>query len=163
MSRRPALPGALAALVLSVCAASASAQEFSRYLACRGTITADDKVRDANAEFALRVNGRRALIQSSNVMPAGETMAYVPTPASYTMSYLLRPVGTKVLAVPGWFQNTVLVFFPNLRRLNQIRLSINRQTGALQGQLLNEEDELLGALAMQCTSQSDQEIAAPKI
>ena len=150
------------AVVLTLACATAQAQEFSRYLSCKGQFTADDKTRDAHADFALRFNGRTALIQSSNVLPVGERLQYVSTPANYSMTYRLRPQGTKALVVPGWFQNTILIAYPNLKRLNQIRLSIDRQSGVLEGKMLNEEEELLTAFTMQCTSMSEAEIGAPK-
>jgi hypothetical protein len=143
--------------------ADARAEEYSQYLSCAGTfVSAGKPAREANADFALRYNNRTALIQGSNVLPVGEILRYVPTPAVYTMTYLLRPQGAKVIAVPGWFQSTILVHYPNLNRLNQIRLSINRQSGKLEGKMLNEEDELLGQFSMQCDSQNEQDIAPPK-
>jgi len=155
---------ACATALLALCSGSGNlqAQEFSRYISCSGSFVADGKPRDANADFALRFNSRSALIQNSNVLPVGETLQYVPTPANYSMTYLLRPRGTQVIAVPGWFRNTILAFYPNLQRLNQIRLSINRQTGQLQGKMLNQEDELLASFSMQCQSQSEEQIGAPK-
>lgn len=151
----------IGALLLAA-AGSAGAQEYSRFLSCAGSFSADDKPREAHADFALRYNSRTALIQGSNVLPVGEVLRYVPTPASYSMTYLLRPHGTKVLVVPGWFHSTILVAYPNLKRLNQIRLSLNRQTGVLEGKLLNEEDELLGSFTMQCSSKSEQDVGTPK-
>lgn len=148
--------------LLLAAAGTAGAQEYSRFLSCAGSFSADDKPREAHADFALRYNSRTALIQGSNVLPVGEILRYVPTPANYSMTYLLRPQGTKVLVVPGWFHHTILVAYPNLKRLNQIRLSLNRQTGVLEGKMLNEEDELLGSFTMQCTSKSEQDVGAPK-
>jgi len=150
-----------AALVLA--AGGAGAQEYSRFLSCNGSFVAGDKPpRDAHAELALRYNNRTALIQGSNVLPVGEILHYVPTPATYSMTYLLRRQGTQVLVVPGWFQNTILVAYPNLKRLNQIRMSVNRQNGVLEGKMLNEEDELLGAFTMQCKSITEKDVEAPK-
>jgi len=150
-------------LVLAAAAAGASAQEYSGFLNCNGSFVADDKPpRDAHAEFALRYNNRTALVQGSNVLPVGEILHYVPTPATYSMTYLLRRQGTQVLVVPGWFQNTILVAYPNLKRLNQIRMSVNRQNGVLEGKMLNEQDELLGAFTMQCKSVTEKDVEAPK-
>ena len=152
----------LAALLAALGASAADAQEYSRFLACRGNVVADGLTKPAELDLALRVNSRTALIQASNVMPVGEIMRYVPTPANYSMTYLLWPQGVRALVVPGWFSSTVLVAYPNLRRLNQIRLSINRQTGALHGRLLNEEDALLAEFRMQCESQAEEEVRPPK-
>ena len=153
---------ALAAWALGALAGSAGAQEYSRFLSCNGSFVADDRQREAHAELALRYNNRTALIQGSNVLPVGEILHYVPTPASYSMTYLLRRQGTQVLVVPGWFQNTILVAYPNLKRLNQIRMSVNRQNGVLEGKMLNEQDELLGAFTMQCKSVTEKDVEAPK-
>lgn len=159
--RAVAAPALMLAALL--CAAGARAQEFSRYLRCTGSVEAGGTRRDAHADFALRANSRLALVQGSNVLPVGEQLRYVPTPMSYSMTYVLRPRGTQVVGLPGWLQTTALVFVPNLSRLNQIRLSIDRQTGALEGRLLNEEDEPLAAFAMQCSGRSDADMPAPKL
>ena len=149
-------------LLAVVCAAPAGAQEFSRFLQCAGTFAAGDKSAPAHADFALRLNNRTALIQGSNVLPVGERLAYVPTPTTYSMTYRLPARGTTVIALPGWFQHTILVLYPDLRRLNQIRMSIDRQTGVLEGVVLNEEEQALASFAMQCKSRSEEEVGAPK-
>ena len=159
--RRRRWPGRLA-LLLVLAGSSAQAQEFSRYLSCTGSFSADGQRRDAHADFALRFNGRTALVQSSNILPVGERLPYVATPANYSMAWRLRPQGTQVLVVPGWFQSTILVAHPNLRRLNQIRLSINRQDGGLEGTMLNEEEVPLAAFNMQCRSHSESDLGTPK-
>lgn len=150
------------AIALLLAALPAAAQEYSRFISCSGNFTADDKPRSANADLALRYNNRTALIQGSNVLPVGEILKYVATPSTYSMTYLLRPKGTQVLVVPGWFHSTILVGYPNLKRLNQIRMSVNRQTGVLDGKLFNEEDELLGSFSMQCKSETEATVEPPK-
>ena len=153
---------ALAVLGLGFGATAAGAQEFSRFLQCEGTFSANGKTVPAHADFALRFANRTALIQRSNALPVGERLQYTPTPATYSMTYRLPARGTTVVAIPGWLQNTVLVLLPDLRRLNQIRMSIDRQTGALEGTVLNEEEQSLGSFAMQCRSRSEEEVGAPK-
>jgi hypothetical protein len=140
----------------------AQAQEYSRFISCSGSMPVEGRQQEAHVDFALQSNNRSALVQRSNVLPVGAQLRYVPTPANYAMTYLLRARGTQVIVVPGWLQNSILVAVPNLKRLNQIRLSINRQTGLLDGRLLNEEDEVLGTLAMQCQSRSEEQVGAPK-
>ena len=162
MSERPWQSWWLALICLSAPIGMAAAQEYSRFLGCAGTFVADSKPREAYIDLALRINSRKALIQGSNVLPVGEILDFVPTPANYSMTYLLRPRGTKVLTVPGWFQNTILIFYPDLQRLNQIRLSVNRQSGVLEGKMLNEDDEMLGAFTLQCRSQSEKDIGPAK-
>ena len=141
---------------------AAQAQEFSRFLHCEGALAAPARPLAAHADFALRFNNRTALIQRSNVLPVGETLRYVPTPALYSMTYRLPAQGTQVLALPGWFYSSVLVFDPDLKRLNQIRISIDRQTGALDGTVLNEAEQVLASFAMQCKSMSEEEVGTPK-
>lgn len=140
----------------------ARAQEFSRFLACSGEFTAGGQRMPAHADFALRFNNRTALVQRSNVLPVGERLAYVPTPAAYSMTYRLPRQGTGIVTVPGWLHSTVLVLLPDLRRLNQIRLSIDRQTGALEAVVLNEDEQPLGTAAMQCRSMSEEDLGAPR-
>jgi hypothetical protein len=151
-----------AAAVLAFAAAAANAQEYSRFLQCEGTFAGPERSVPAHADLALRSSNRTALIQRSNVLPVGEKLQYVPTPASYSMTYRLPERGTTVVALPGWLHSTVLVLLPDLKRLNQIRIGIDRQTGELQGTLLNEQEQSLGSFRMQCQSRSEQEMAAPK-
>lgn len=139
-----------------------NAQEFSRFLQCEGNFAAGDKTLPAHADFAFRYNNRTALIQRSNVLPMGERLNYVASPATYSMTYRLRAQGTQILAMPGWFSNTILVLYPDLQRLNQIRMSIDRQTGELEGILLNEVDRSLGSFKMQCQSKSEVDMSVPK-
>ncbi len=143
-------------------AGSAQAQEYSRFLACEGTFTAGTDSRPAHLDLGLRFNSRTALVMRSNVLPTGEKLAYVPTPTTYTMNYRLAPQGTTLVNLPGWLQSTVLVFLADLKRLNQIRLSVDRQNGALEGELLNEKERGLGELRMQCRSRSAEYVGAPK-
>jgi len=161
MNRRGLRRG-MAWLLLAAGTAPAAAQEFSRYLSCAGQFSAAGKTVPAQADFALRFANRTALIQRSNVLPVGERLQYTPSPASYSMTYRLPAMGTTVVALPGWLHSTVLVLLPDLRRLNQIRLAVDRQTGVLEGTLLNEEEQRLGDFTMQCQSRSEEELGAPK-
>jgi hypothetical protein len=141
----------------------AHAQEFSRYLRCSGELATPDKPVPAHADFALRLNNRTALIQRSNVLPVGERLHYVDSPTLYSMTYRLAAQGTQVLALPGWFYNTVLVLHPDLKRLNQIRIAIDRQSGALEGLVLNERDQPLATFVMQCQVLNNADAPAPKL
>lgn len=151
--------------------ALAGAQEFSRYLSCSGSVTARGPAagggrggsREAHLDLALRQANSSATIQRSNLLPAGEAMDWLSTPTLYTMTYVLPRQGTQVWVAPGWFANTVLVHYPDLKRLNQVRLAIDRRTGALSGELLNEADELLASTEMRCRALSADERAEPKL
>jgi hypothetical protein len=158
--RRLAKAAALAALCAT--APLVQAQEFSRYLLCAGSFEADGKKEAAHADLALRLNSREALIQRSNLLPTGERLQFTASPIAYSMTYLLRPRGTQIVVVPGWVENTVLVGHPNLKRMNQIRLSIDRQNGQMEGVVLNEEDQKLASFRMNYQSRSEAELPAPK-
>ena len=154
----------VSALVLVVaCAAPATAQEFSRYLSCSGTFSVGGQRQDAHLDLALRHTNAMATIQRSNVLPAGEVMSYKDTPVLYTMTYQLPRQGTQVWVAPGWFESTVFIRHPDLKRLNQIRLAIDRQSGLLTGQVLNEADEVLGRAEMQCRARSAEELREPRL
>ena len=157
--RQGFLTWAVAALALAG-AKACPAQEFSLFLRCEGELAAADKPAPAHADFAFRFNNRTALIQRSNVLPVGERLEYVASPQVYSMTYRLPARGTRIVALPGWFYNTILVLHPDLERLNQIRISIDRQTGALDGEILNEAEQTLAKFAMQC--QPVTEAAQPK-
>lgn len=153
-----------AALVAAVALCGpVAAQEFSRYLSCSGSISAGGERQDAHLDLALRHTNATATIQRSNVLPAGEVMDYKDTPVLYTLIYRLPRQGTQVWVAPGWFANTVFVRYPDLKRLNQIRLAIDRQSGGLSGQLLNEADEVLGSTEMQCRARSAEELREPRL
>lgn len=152
----------VALLLLAAGGPPAAAQEFSRYLGCEGQFSAGGKTLPAHADFALRFANRTALVQRSNVLPVGERLQYTPSPASYSMTYRLPATGTTVVALPGWLRSTVLLLLPDPRRLNEIRLSVDRRTGALEGALLNEEEQRLGDVTMQCRSRSEEDLGAPR-
>ena len=159
--RPAAMPPAVVLRVLALVAGlltmhhQAAAQEFSRYLACKGDLVLNDgKTAPAFADFALRFNSRRALIQRSNMLPVGEYLAYVPTQAAYSMVYKLPVNGVRVITATTWFSTSMLVLYPDLTRLNQIRIGIDRQTGELTGDILNENDARLASFRMACTSRA---------
>ena len=62
----------------------------------------------------------------------------------------------------GWFQSLIFVWHPNLRQLAMTRFSIDRQTGALEGEMLNIAGAILGHVRMACTPQSVDDVPAPK-
>jgi hypothetical protein len=61
-----------------------------------------------------------------------------------------------------WFRGVLFVWHPDLKKLAMTRLSIDRQTGGLQGELLNIEGNVLGKLRMECQPQSMDDVPAPK-
>jgi hypothetical protein len=53
---------------------TASADYFSMYLRCEGTVTSAKGKTGANLDLALRDNNQSATIQQSNVLPVGEKL-----------------------------------------------------------------------------------------
>jgi hypothetical protein len=147
-------------LVGGLVAAQASAAEFQLYLGCKGKITSAGKSTAAKLDLALRDNNLTALIQASDVLPVGERMKYVATEQAYTMTYKTPVPGSRVYY--DWFRGTLFVFHPDLKKLAATRLSIDRQTAALEGELLNVEGGVLGNLQMSCVPQSMDDVPAPK-
>lgn len=137
----------------------AGAQEFHLYLQCQGTFSTAGKSSPAQLLLALRDNNNTALIQKSNVLPVGERLRYVDTPAAYTLVWKLPAREQRPRL--EW-QAGLLVAHPNLRKLDTIRLSIDRQDGSLEGELLNSADESLGTLALDCEPQAPGRQPAPK-
>jgi hypothetical protein len=151
------LVGLAGAVLISgqVCAA-----EFNLYLNCKGKLAAGGKSKAATLNLAMRDNNTTALIQKSNVLPVGERLKYTASQASYTLLYKLPLPGTQFYN--DWVHGQWLVWQPNLKKLSTIRLSIDRQTGELEGELLDHEDESLGTVAMDCEPQSMDEIPEPR-
>jgi hypothetical protein len=148
------------ALTLAVLGpAPAAAQQFHLYLQCTGKADAGGKAMDAHLDLALRDNNMTALVQRSNVLPVGERMQYVASPLLYTMTmgFMNRPA-----AVYDWLRGTLWVWQPDLRRLNEVRLSIDRQSAALDGVMLNAAGEKLGVLNMTCTPRTNEDMPKPR-
>ncbi len=142
-------------------AAPAGAAEFHLYLKCTGKLSSSAKATPAHLNLAMRDNNLTALVQKSDVLPVGERMKYVATEQAYTMQ-LRTPVYGTHGAYYDWFRGVLFVWHPDLKKLAMTRLSIDRQTGGLEGELLNIEGNVLGRLRMECTPQSMDDVPAPK-
>ena len=136
------------------------AAEFHLYLDCQGKVASKGKAYEASLLLAMRDNNNTALIQKSNVLPVGERMKYVASEVAYTMTYR-SPQARSRLAL-DWFSGQLFVWLPDLKRLAETRLSIDRQTAVLQGELLNADGDLLGNLRMDCQPVSPDDLPAPK-
>ena len=152
------LVGLLMPLLNSTPAASA---QFHLYLKCSGKLSSSAKPTPALLELAMRDNNMTALIRKSDVLPVGERMKYVATEQAYTMQLRTPVYGTRG-AYFDWFRGVLFTWHPDLKKLALTRLSIDRQTGGLEGELLNIEGNVLGKLTMQCTPQSMDDVPAPK-
>jgi hypothetical protein len=161
---RPLTPRrvALAALtaVLAGAATPAAAQYFHLYLSCSGKVTCGGRPHDATLDLALRDNNMTALVQRSNVLPVGERLKYQASPALYSMKMVIPDTRTKVFV--DLFRGTLYVLEPSLRRLGEVRLSIDRQTAVLEGEMIDSAGEPLALLKLRCVPKTNEDIPAPK-
>jgi len=158
--RAPAVVAALGVLLAGACVVPAQAAEFHLYLQCQGKVASKGKAYDAHLNLAMRDNNLTALIQKSNVLPVGERMKYVASEVAYTMTFR-TPQARSRLAL-DWFSGQLFVLAAGPKRLAETRLSIDRQTAVLQGELLNADGDLLGNLRMDCQPVSPDDLPAPK-
>jgi hypothetical protein len=160
---RPGLPApALLALAAALLAAggAARAQMFHLYLKCQGEVQVQGKSKAAHLDLALRDNNMTALIQRSNVLPVGERLHYEASPALYSMVAKAPMQGSVVYH--DWVRGELFVWNPQLTRLQTVRLSIDRQSADLEGELLDGKGDLMGRLRMRCDPKSNDDIPAPK-
>lgn len=140
--------------------APAQSAEFHLMLKCEGKLQAGGKSKAAALDMALRDNNETALIQRSNVLPVGERLQYKVSPMAYSMVYKLRQPGTHYYN--DWLNGHWVVWQPNLKKLAAIRLSVDRQSAELEGELLDFNDDSLGTIAMDCTPLKPDEMPEPK-
>jgi hypothetical protein len=161
--RIPRLRGVVGIAVGAACLgvhSLAAADYFSLYLKCEGQVTSAIGKTGANLDLALRDNNQSALIQRSNILPVGEKMKYEVSPASYSMVY--RSPDTRSRVYYDWRRGYLFRWDPSLDRLAYIRLSIDRQTGRMEGDILNNEDMSLARFGMQCEKADTSTLPAPK-
>lgn len=159
-SASPALWAILFFVPLLATSTLSSAAYFSLYLKCTGTVASGKKTTKAHVELALRDNNQSALIQKSNILPVGESMKYEVSPATYSMSYFAPGVHTQVYY--DWYRGYLFSWDPGLKRLAAIRLSIDRQSGKLAGEILNSRDRSLARINMACEPISPDDLPEPK-
>lgn len=150
----------LLVLLLPAIPAVANADYFGLYLQCEGKVSSAKGKKDARIDLALRDNNQTALIQQSNVLPVGEKMNYEVSPATYSMTY--RAPGVRTRVYYDWLRGQLFVWDPSLQRLAAVRLSIDRQTGKLDGQLLNSDERRLASISMDCQPISPEDLPKPK-
>jgi hypothetical protein len=151
--------GACAAL-LALGTGAAQAQIFHLYLKCKGQVQAQGKSHAAHADFALRDNNMTALIQRSNVLPVGERLRYEASPELYSMVFKAPARTTLVFA--NWIKGEIMTWNPSLTQLQTIRLSIDRQSADLEGEMLDGNGALMGRLQMRCEPKTNDDVPAPK-
>jgi len=155
-----ATPAVAAVALMLVAAPPAPAQEYGVYLACKGLVHVEGGQHPAHVDLALRRNSQVAMIQSSDVLPAGERLKLEITPSHYTI-HVAAP--TRGVIYQDWLRGAVIVWSPDLQRLRVVRLSVDRQSGALEGNMLDGAGRLLGTLAMQCEATDNQTAPKPKL
>ena len=138
----------------------ASAEYFSLYLKCEGEVASGAGKTGANLDVAMRDNNQSALIQRSNVLPVGEKMKYEVSPATYSMTYRSPQARTQLYY--DWYRGQLFAWDPSLKRLAYIRVSIDRQTGELQGDIRNSDDQSLARIGMRCQKVDPKDLPAPK-
>ena len=139
---------------------TAEAAEFNLFLSCSGKLSANGKSKSATLDLAMRDNNETALIQRSNVLPVGERLHYKASPMAYSMVYKLPQPGTHYYR--DWMGSAWVVWQPNLKKLATIRLSVDRQTGELEGELLDFNDDSLGTIEMDCKPYTADDMPEPK-
>jgi hypothetical protein len=155
-----ALARGVAAAALAGLALPAVAQEFGVYLNCKGQAAASEKTLASRVDLALRRNSQLALIQSSNILPAGQKMKLEITPQFYTMTYKAPLRGSVIYH--DWLRGALFVWSPDLKKLETIRMSVDRQTAALEGEMLDGEGVVIGRLAMRCQPKNNDTVEEPK-
>ncbi len=147
-----------AAAVLAV--APGRAQEFGVYLNCSGQVQAGGRSKNAHLDLALRRNSSLALIQSSDVLPVGDKMRLEITPAFYSMVFHAPARNSAVYY--DWIRGTLFVWSPPLRELQTVRISVDRQSAALEGDMRDVNDHSIGRLKMRCTPSNNDSAPEPK-
>lgn len=158
-----ALPASVRLLVFAAAVlvvAPSTAQEFGVYLNCRGQVQAGGRSKNAQLDLALRRNSSLALIQRSDVLPVGEKMKLEITPALYSMVFHAPRPNSAVYY--DWIRGTLLVWGPGLRELQTIRISVDRQSAALEGDMRDVNDRSIGRLKMRCTPSDNDSAPEPK-
>ena len=138
----------------------ANAADFFLFLKCEGKVAAKGKTTPGQVQFALRDNNTTALIQQSNILPVGERLKYDASPVAYSMSYQVPRTETTVLY--DWWRGQIFIWQPSLKQVSKIRLSIDRQSGNLTGEMLNAKESQLATLAMVCEPINESDLPAPK-
>ena len=149
---------AFALAVLAV--APGTAQEYGVYLKCSGQVQAGGRSKSAHLDLALRRNSSLALIQSSDVLPVGDRMRLEITPAFYSMVFH-APAQTSAV-YHDWIRGTLFVWSPILRELQTVRISVDRQSAALEGDMRDINDRSLGRLKMRCKPSDNDSAPEPK-
>jgi hypothetical protein len=157
---RRALARLLASGAAVLAVGPGTAQEFGVYLNCSGQVQAGARSKPAHLDLALRRNSSLALVQRSDVLPVGDKMKLEITPAYYSMVFH-APVRNSAVYY-DWIRGTLFVWGPALRELQTVRISVDRQTAALEGDMRDVNDRSIGRLKMRCKPSDNDSAPEPK-
>ena len=160
MNAHPASGRLLVFAVALLAVAPGAAQEYGVYLNCSGQVLVNGRSKSAHLELALRRNSSLALIQRSDVLPVGDKMKLDITPAFYSMVFR-APVPTSA-SYYDWMRGTLIVWSPVLRELQTVRISVDRQSAALEGDMRDINDRSLGRIKMRCKPSDNDSAPEPK-
>lgn len=160
MSSHPAFVRLLVFTAAVLAVAPSTAQEFGVYLNCSGQVQANGRSKNATLDLALRRNSSLALIQRSDILPVGDRMKLEITPAYYSMVFH-APVPTSA-SYYDWTRGTLIVWSPVFRQLQTVRISVDRQSAALEGDMRDINDRPLGRLKMRCKPSDNDSAPEPK-
>ena len=160
MNAYPACVRPLVFAVAILAAAPGTAQEYGVYLNCSGQVQAGGRSRSAQLDLALRRNSSLALIQRSDILPVGDKMKLEITPAFYSMVFHAPTPNSAVYY--DWIRGTLLVWGPGLRELQTVRISVDRQTAELEGDMRDLNDRSIGRLKMRCKPSDNDSAPEPK-
>lgn len=153
-------PWHAAALLAAFACAPAAAQEWGIYLLCSGHVEANGKKTEAYLDLAMRRNNQQALVQRSNVAPVGERFKFDISPTYYSMVFKAPARGS--LLYYDWIRGQLFVWDPDLKKLRTIRVSVNRQTAMLEGEMLDGDQVKIGFFKMKCEAKNNDTVEEPK-
>ena len=158
MSAHQASVRLLVVAVAALAATPGTAQEYGVYLNCSGQVQAGGRSKTAHLDLALRRNSSLALIQRSDILPVGDKMKLEITPAFYSMVFHAPTPNSAVYY--DWTRGTLYIW--GLRELQTIRISVDRQSAALEGDLRDLNDRSIGRLKMRCKPSDNDSAPEPK-
>ncbi len=113
----------------------------------------------AHLELALRDNNMTAFVQRSNVLPTGERMKYTATQSHYAVIY--KPEASN-RAVMDWRGSWLFSWHPPFQKMAAARISVDRQTGHLEGEIVGPAGEAMGLIDMHCEPKKEGQGPAPR-
>jgi hypothetical protein len=114
---------------------------------------------NAYIDLALRDNNMTALVQRSNVLPVGERMKYVATQSHYAATYSPGPTSR---ANVDWRGSWFFSWHPPFQKMAATRVSVDRQSGVLEGEIVGPDGDILGLIDMQCEPRREGEGPRPR-